>query len=77
MMAVYMQVTACLSSYLELRPCRPKIQKLKDLLSEMPYKGQECEMEVGVVDEGEEQRKGRGPSKVCVNQICRCLYVDI
>ena len=37
------QVTACLSSYMELRPCRPRTEKLKQLLAECPYRGPEFE----------------------------------
>ena len=37
----------CLSSYLELRPCRPRTEKLRDLLSECPYRGPEYEEEEG------------------------------
>ena len=34
------QVTACAFSYFELRQCRPKLDKLKRLLNELPYKGE-------------------------------------
>ena len=48
----------CLSSYLELRPCRPRTEKLRQLLSECPYRGPEYEEEEkgeeGLVNEGEE-----------------------
>lgn len=37
------EVTACLSSYMELRPCRPRTEKLKQLLAECPYRGAEFE----------------------------------
>ena len=37
------QVSACLSSYMELRPCRPRTEKLKQLLAECPYRGTEYE----------------------------------
>ena len=36
-------MTACLSSYYELRPCRPKTGKLRLLLAECPYRGPEYE----------------------------------
>ena len=36
-------MVACLNSYYELRPCPPKIEKLKHLLNECPYKGPELE----------------------------------
>ena len=36
-------MTACLSSYYELRPCRPRSEKLRKLLSECPYRGPEYE----------------------------------
>ena len=55
-----MQVTMCLSNYLELRPCRPRTEKLRQLLSECPYRGPEYEEEgeeegeEGLVNEGEE-----------------------
>ena len=35
----------CLSSYYELRPCRPKIGKLREFLEECPYKGPEYEVD--------------------------------
>ena len=46
----------CLSNYLELRPCRPRTEKLRQLLSECPYRGPEYEEEgeEGLVNEGEE-----------------------
>ncbi|CAI7999148.1 Sister chromatid cohesion protein DCC1 [Geodia barretti] len=53
-------VTMCLSNYLELRPCRPRTEKLRQLLSECPYRGPEYEEEgeeegeEGLVNEGEE-----------------------
>ena len=51
-----LQVTACLSSYFELRTCRPKTGKLRQLLAECPYRGPEYECE-GVM-EAEEEEKG-------------------
>ena len=38
-------MSACLSSYVELRPCRPKTEKLNHLLAECPYRGPEYEGE--------------------------------
>lgn len=35
----HVQVWAVAKSYLELRKCRPRIHKLKKLLQENPYKG--------------------------------------
>lgn len=40
-------MTACLNSYLELRECRPKIEKLKSLLFECPFRGLEYEADFG------------------------------
>ena len=34
---------ACLGSYLELRQCRPHLERLKLLLSECPFRGSEYE----------------------------------
>ena len=49
----------CLSSYYELRPCRPKIGKLRELLAECPYRGPEYEKDesVGVEEEPNEERR--------------------
>ena len=52
----FSQVTACLSSYYELRPCRPRTEKLKQLLSECLYQGPEYESALPMEDqEGEEE----------------------
>lgn len=51
-MQLSFQITACLSSYLELRPCRPRIERLKELLSECPFQGPS--------HEGEESQQGWG-----------------
>lgn len=45
----------CLSSYLELRPCCARTEKLRQLLSECPYRGPEYEE-----DEGEGEGEGKG-----------------
>ena len=62
------QVTACLNAYFELRPCRPRIQKLKQLLSEYPYKGPEAEIEADPHDDAEAEesstKRRKGPLKV-------------
>ena len=64
------KVTACLSSYFELRPCRPRLEKLKHLLAECPYRGPEYEgggelVEDEVAREEGGQPKGRKmPQKV-------------
>ena len=62
------QVTACLNAYLELRPCRPRIEKLKQLLLEYPYGGPETEIEYDPhndAEAGESSTKRRkGPRKV-------------
>ena len=67
----FKQVTACLNSYLEVRPCRPRIEKLKQLLSEYLYKGPEAEVDYvpytdsdrsEVVENPAKRRKG--PQKV-------------
>lgn len=59
--ATLAQVTMCLSSYFELRPCRPRIEKLKQLLRECPYSGPEYEVEPETVvgDEEEETEELR------------------
>lgn len=63
-------MTACLNAYLELRPCRPRIEKLKQLLSEYLYRGPEAEIEfdpLRVADAEESATKRRkGPQKVIV-----------
>ena len=46
---------ACLNTYLELRQCRPRIERLKTLLNICPYKGSEYE-----TDEWEEFSRGVG-----------------
>jgi len=56
------KVTACLSSYFELRPCRPRLEKLKHLLAECPYRGPEYE-EGGELVEGEAEREEGGQPK--------------
>ncbi len=43
--------------YFELRPCRPKLEKLKLLLDECPYRGPEYE---GKGEEGEEEEEEGG-----------------
>ena len=45
MFAMYLvsQICGCVSSYYELRRCRPKLEKLNILLNESAYKGQEFE----------------------------------
>ena len=49
----------CLSSYLELRPCCARTEKLRQLLSECPYRGPEYEEEEEEEEEeeGEEERE--------------------
>ncbi|ESP05567.1 hypothetical protein LOTGIDRAFT_208569 [Lottia gigantea] len=37
------QVTSVLQTYYELRPCKPKLKKLKEVLERNPYSGKECE----------------------------------
>ncbi|KAJ8306366.1 hypothetical protein KUTeg_016911 [Tegillarca granosa] len=39
----YKQVTNTLYNYYELRPCKPKLKKLKQLLEENMFAGKECE----------------------------------
>ena len=62
------EVSACLSSYFELRPCRPRLEKLKHLLEECPYRGPEYE-EGGGLDgtegeEGGQPKRRRMPKRV-------------
>ena len=47
----------CLSSYYELRPCRPKTGKLGQLLAECPYRGPEYE-QGGEIEGGGEMEGG-------------------
>ena len=71
------QVVACLGDYFELRCCQPKTQKLRELLSECPYKGPEYEG--GLVDLGASesmdtfpegvQKKRKGPHKYTVEEL--------
>ena len=64
--SLFLQVTACVSTYFELRPCRPRLEKLKQLLAECPYKGPEYEgigEEEEGGDEGEGEREGIPPKK--------------
>ena len=49
-------MTSSLSSYLELRPCRPRVERLKSLLAECPFQGTEYEPELV----GEEESQGGG-----------------
>ena len=62
------QVTACLNAYLELRPCRPRTEKLKQLLSEYPYGGPETEIEYDPYNDAEagesSTKRRKGPRKV-------------
>ena len=72
-----LQVTACLSSYFELRTCRPKTGKLRQLLAECPYRGPEYECE-GVMEAEEEEKgteeeeEGEGMGK---EYLYMCLHV--
>ena len=52
------QVTACLFSTYELRRCRPRLEKLKRLLEERPFRGEEYEREEEVEKEEEEEEEG-------------------
>ena len=69
-------MTACVGDYYELRPCQPKTQKLKDMLSECPYKGPEYEAEQDDDGSGEMesfhesaiQKKLKRPHKVHVGR---------
>ena len=78
-----LQVTACLSSYYELRPCRPRTEKLRKLLEECPYRGPEYENggqefergEWGAGDgrddwEGQTDKKRRKKNKEQPRKVC-------
>ncbi|XP_062611315.1 sister chromatid cohesion protein DCC1-like [Saccostrea cucullata] len=39
------KVTSVMNNYYELRPCKPKVSKLKKLLEENMYSGRECEQD--------------------------------
>lgn len=54
----FLKVTAYLNSYLELRLCQPRIGRLKDLLSECPFRGSEYEGEGEGAEPGEEGWEG-------------------
>ncbi|KAK6179587.1 hypothetical protein SNE40_011911 [Patella caerulea] len=41
----YNQVTSVLNNYYELRPCKPKVKKMKELLEKNLYSGKECEQD--------------------------------
>ena len=71
-----MQATACLNTYLEVRPCRPRVEKLKYLLSEYPYKGPEAEFDydphMDIPDSEVEERpakRRRGPQRVNLTDV--------
>ena len=78
---MHLQVVACLGDYFELRCCQPKTQKLRELLSECPYKGPEYEG--GLVDLGASesmdtfpegvQKKRKGPHKVMDGGCVWCI----
>ena len=57
------EVSACLSSYFELRPCRPRLEKLKHLLEECPYRGPEYEEGGGLGEDGTEGEEGGQPKR--------------
>ena len=50
-----------MNSYLELRPCRPRLERLKSLLMECPFQGLECEPEF-LGEESQEGGEGEGDS---------------
>ena len=69
-------MTACLNTYLEVRPCRPRVEKLKHLLSEYLYKGPEAEFDYNphtdVPDSEVEERpakRRKGPQRVKFTEI--------
>ena len=70
---VVIQVTACLNAYLELRPCRPRIHKLKELLSDYPYRGPEMEIDYDRSNDADVEEKSsnrrKGPRKVRYNKL--------
>ena len=72
------QVTGCLNTYLELRPCRPRIEKLKRLLSECPYRGPEGEIEYDPQTDSEvaerPKKRRKGPRKVKTNDDDACSF---
>ena len=39
------KVSSVQNSYLELRPCKPRLKRLRGLLDECPYSGHECEID--------------------------------
>ena len=51
-------MTACLFSTYELRRCRPRLEKLKLLLQERPFRGEEYESEMQGAEEEEERGEG-------------------
>ena len=57
------EVSACLSSYYELRPCRPRLEKLKQLLEECPYRGPEYEEGLGLGEDETEEEEGGQPKR--------------
>lgn len=61
--AYFLKVSACLSSYFELRPCRPRLEKLKHLLAECPYRGPEYEEERGLGEDATEGEEGEQPKR--------------
>ena len=52
-----LQITACASSVFELRCCRAKLEKLRDLLWENPYRGSLHEEEEEMETELEQQQQ--------------------
>lgn len=83
------EVSACLSAYLELRPCPPKTSKLKQLLSQCPYRGEEFEAKSDPRDEyseasdprrvgskensTEKARKKNGPNRYTFEELLDCV----
>lgn len=68
------QVTACLGNYYELRLCQPKTQKLRELLSECPYRGPEYESEQIDMNSMQPlpesvQKKRKGPQKYTFEEL--------
>ena len=51
------QITACASSVFELRRCRAKLEKLRDLLWENPYRGSLHEEQEKMETELEQQQQ--------------------
>ena len=57
------EVSACLSSYFELRSCRPRLERLKHLLEECPYRGPEYEEGKGLGEDGTAEEEGGQPKR--------------